>query len=119
MNGMKTYIITTIMATLAAALGSVGTIDVKTGIGGVLVSLAVFALRHGMATSVATVIATISGVIQQALSTFLPNEAAIAGIVKAAVTEALAEQAAAQMATKVSVIAAPAPTSTVTTTSAP
>jgi lysozyme family protein len=94
MNGSKTYILSAILAAIATTLTAVGSLDPKTGVGAVLVSAILFALRHGMSTSVAYIIQTLSGILQQALISSAPDEAKIAGFVKAAVAEALAEQAA-------------------------
>ena len=95
MNGMKTYILTSILATISGTLASTGNLDPKTGLGGILVAGCLFALRHGLTTSVASIIAALAGVVQNAISSSMPTEAGIAGLVKQAVTEALAEQAAA------------------------
>lgn len=96
-NGSKTYILSAILAAIAGTLTSVGSLDPKTGVGAILVSAILFALRHGMSTSVAYIIQTLSGIVQQALVSSAPTEAAIAGAVKAAVAEALAEHAASQV----------------------
>lgn len=108
MNGTKTYILSAILAAIAGTLTGVGMLDPKTGVGAILVSAIIFALRHGMSTGVATIIETVTGLIQQAISTTMPTEAAIAGAVKSAVAEALAEEAALQATKAAQVVAAAA-----------